>query len=209
MAVRNGQAVGSRPGGEIVDVPTPSDERWSIKVEPGPDTWELVAVGPERGKEAQLGWQSERISEGLRYRKLLRSAGDRRPDAIRRAARSLVWHRIVFRPNPIASLGRRLAEAFEDVVWDALRRRRLHALQVRFNVWEDGGERRFVCKVEALPNGSAEAGRRWWSPLVRTPEELASALAEAFPPEAADEALLPPLDHSLTTPRSLTASSGA
>jgi hypothetical protein len=209
MPVRNGQAKASRPGGDIPDLPTPSDEQWSVKVERGPDVWELIAIGPERGKESQLGWQVDRVREGVRYRRLLRGADDRDPQSVRRVVRSLIWHRIVFRPNPIASLDPRLAAAFEDVVWEALRRRR-HALQVRFNVWEDAGERRFVCKVEALPNGSAEAGRRWWSPLVGAPEELASALAAAFPPEPGDDdAVVPSVSGPLTTSASLTASSGA
>jgi hypothetical protein len=193
----------------ILDFPTPLDERWSIRVDPGPDTLELVATGPERGKEAQLGWQAERVREGVQYRRLLRGRDDRRPEAMRRALRSLIWHRIVFRPNPIVSIDPALAEAFEETVWEALRQRRQGAVQVHFNVWQEDGDVRFVCKVEALPNGSAEAGRRWWSPLVRDPEELAAALAAAYPRVPGDDALVSPTAGSLKRSASLTALSGA
>jgi hypothetical protein len=189
--------------------PTPSDEQWSIRIEQGVDSPELIAIGPKRGREAQVGWQAEPLSGGVLYRRLLPGADDRRPQAIRRALRSLIWHRIVFRANPIDSLDLALADAFEETVRETLRRRH-GVVQVRFNVWQDGDERRFVCKVEALPNGSAEADRRWWSPLVRTPQELGAALAAAYPPEPGEGDALAGLGpESLRKSAGLVAPSGA
>jgi hypothetical protein len=84
--------------------------------------------------------------------------------------------------NPIQERDRGLARVFEDAVLRALAVEGDERLIVRFGVWdgEDDGPR-FLCKLEA--RGGATLGAppawRWWSPLVRTPQELAGLVREA------------------------------
>jgi hypothetical protein len=72
-----------------------------------------------------------------------------------------------------------LAREFETAVLDALPGG--EALVVRFGLWEgeeDGP--RYYCKLEAVPRPRLHdrPAWRWWSPLVRTPAELARHLAD-------------------------------
>jgi hypothetical protein len=87
----------------------------------------------------------------------------------------------VVAPNPIEQHDRALAHAFESAVADVLPAD--EAVLVRFGVWdgeEDGA--RFYCKVEAVPEPQLDArpAWRWWSPLVRTPADLATSLADVI-----------------------------
>lgn len=79
-------------------------------------------------------------------------------------------------PNPIERVDPGLARRFEAAIADALGDAHPHAVSVRFGVWdgEDDGPC-FVCKIESAPRAApgAPPAWRWWSPLVRTPEELA------------------------------------
>ena len=85
-------------------------------------------------------------------------------------------------PNPIESRDAGLARAFEQAVLQALGQHPTEPLVVRFGVW-DGEEEgpRFVCKIEASPRAAVAAtpAWRWWSPLVRTPGELADHVRQA------------------------------
>jgi hypothetical protein len=91
--------------------------------------------------------------------------------------------------NPIARVDAALARAFEATVAGVLPRG--ERLIVRFGLWE--GEEdgvRYVCKLEELPPrrlGDRPAWR-WWSPLVRTPAELAGVLRDAMQARAATPA---------------------
>ena len=81
--------------------------------------------------------------------------------------------------NPIDRLDPALAREFETAVLEAVPSG--EPLVVRFGLWEgeDDGPRYF-CKLEAVPRRRLQ-GRptwRWWSPLVRTPAELARHLAD-------------------------------
>lgn len=84
-------------------------------------------------------------------------------------------------PNPIAGLDPSLAREFEESVVRALADPE-GALVIRFGVWdgEDDGPR-FICKIEEAPRhalGNSPAWR-WWSPMVRTSEELYALVREA------------------------------
>jgi hypothetical protein len=84
--------------------------------------------------------------------------------------------------NPIQEHDRGLARVFEDAVLRALPDEGEERLVVRFGVWngeEDG--LRFLCKLEARAGATLGAAPawRWWSPLVRTPQELAGFVREA------------------------------
>jgi hypothetical protein len=72
-----------------------------------------------------------------------------------------------------------LAREFETAVLEALPDG--EALVVRFGLWdgEDDGPR-YYCKLEAVPRPRLHdrPAWRWWSPLVRTPAELAGHLAD-------------------------------
>jgi hypothetical protein len=86
-------------------------------------------------------------------------------------------------PNPILDRDEDLARAFEEAVVGALSEGREDGLLVRFGVWE--GEQdgpRFLCKVEARGRTAlgAPPAWRWWSPLVRTPLELAGYVRDAL-----------------------------
>jgi hypothetical protein len=67
-------------------------------------------------------------------------------------------------------------------VLDVLRDEPAEPLSVRFGIWtgEPDGPR-YVCKVEGTaPRDFEEPAWRWWSPLVRTPDELAAHLQAAI-----------------------------
>src|SRR4029077_17712106 len=102
---------------------------------------------------------------------------------ILRLVRDLVWDPIQFRENPIRQQDQRLGEEFEEARLDAVRSEPVQPLDVRFNVWREGEEFQFVCKVEgrsAAVFESRELPWRWWSPLVRTPAELGAHLRAAL-----------------------------
>ena len=83
--------------------------------------------------------------------------------------------------NPIERRDRSLAREFEAVVLAELEPLASQRLTVHFGVWEgeeDGP--RYVCRIEAaaMVELLGAPAWRWWSPLVRTPTELA-ALVQA------------------------------
>jgi hypothetical protein len=87
------------------------------------------------------------------------------------------------RDNPIARLDPALGAAFEEAALDALRHEVTEPVIVTFGIWrgDDDGPR-YVCRVEAEPTPAFQVAPawRWWSPLVTTPDELATCLREAL-----------------------------
>lgn len=163
-------------------LPTPVGEDWIVTAGSAGDAWEVVLSGPCRPAAPCPDWEVQANSHLVQYRRLFRGPNERQAEFVARAVRAIVWGRIRFRPNPIASLDPDLASSFEDAVWEALRGEPLGPVQVRFNVWRDSGDVQFVCKVECSPDGMAvlEPAWRWWSPLVRAPRGLAAGLEEAL-----------------------------
>ena len=157
-------------------------EDWTARiVADGNRSWEFILDGPRRSMAPLADWEIVRREESARYRRILQGQDEQRPRYVKNIARRVLWQRIEFRENPIRNVSGDLGAAFEEAVWDVLRHEP-EPFQVRFGVWRDGPEAlQFVCKVETTQTcGPARATWRWWSPLVRRPEDLAARLREAM-----------------------------
>jgi len=76
-----------------------------------------------------------------------------------------------------------LAQAAEDALREALRGEGLGEVQVRFRLCRDEEDGvRFICKVENPPRVDTDVAMpwRWWSPLLRSAEELRDTLEEGL-----------------------------
>ncbi|HEY7413146.1 MAG TPA: hypothetical protein VII13_20565 [Vicinamibacteria bacterium] len=91
---------------------------------------------------------------------------------------------ITVRDNPVAARDPELGRALEEVLEEALAGAGLGAVTVRFRVCSEPSEVLvFLCKVEGTPVADPGPGGeqfRWWSPLMRTPADLAAALMESL-----------------------------
>ena len=157
-------------------------EDWTARIiADGNRAWEFILDGPRRSMAPLADWEIVRREESARYRRILQGQDEQRPEYVKNVARRVLWQRIEFRENPIRNVSGDLGSAFEEAVWDVLRHEP-QPFQVRFGVWRDGPEAlQFVCKVETTQTcGPARATWRWWSPLVRRPEDLSARLREAM-----------------------------
>lgn len=165
------EQVGSRDG-----------EDWTVRLESRGGAWALAVEGPRLLRTAP-GWRTSFGAQSVSYRRRLESDAERTPGFLGTVVRRLVWEPIEFRENLIEHLDADLGRAFEQAVLQSLRPEPPQPLLVRFGVWrgeEDG--LRYVCRVEGAVavSLSPEPSWRWWSPLVRTPDELATFLREAL-----------------------------
>lgn len=160
-------------------------DEWTLAVEAHPRGLILVVTGPCRSHCGAWAGEPSRGADGTRwrYRRALGSATEWTSDALDAMVRDLVWHPLEIAPNPIQCVDPPLARALERTVLEALRGEPEEPLVIRFGLWNgDDDDPRYVCKVERVPSAAADAppAWRWWSPLVRTPAELASHLQEAI-----------------------------
>jgi hypothetical protein len=162
----------------------PSREEWALGIEAGGAGLRLVASGP-RGAHNAPDWVSAREARGSRWthRRDVGSLADRTPEALADALNALVWSPVRVVSDAIRRSDPALARAFERAVLGEMQDERLEPLVIRFGVWigeEDGP--RYLCKVERAPESSRDGGLawRWWSPLVREPQELAQLLRAAL-----------------------------
>ena len=166
----------------LCDLGADAGEDWTARIiADGNCAWEFILDGPRRSMAPLADWEIVRREGHARYRRILQGSDERNAEYVKNAARRVLWQRIEFRENPIRSINAEQGSAFEEAVWDVLRHEP-EPFQVRFGVWRDGPEAlQFVCKVETTQaRGPARATWRWWSPLVRRPEDLNSRLREAI-----------------------------
>lgn len=161
-----------------------SGEEWTFAVEAQPRGLFLVATGPRRSRCGAWAGEPSRDAVGTRwrYRRVLGPAAEWTTGDLDDMVRDLVWHPLEVAPNPIQSVDPALARALERTVLEAMRNEPEEPLVVRFGLWngeEDGP--RYFCKIERVPSAAPDAppAWRWWSPLVRTPTELAGPLQDA------------------------------
>lgn len=168
----------------IAELGAPPDEGWRASVNCSPaGAWEVVLEGAGRRKADHIDWEIVERGNRARYRKLFQGPRECQADHVRRCVRNLVWESVQFTENPIKAVNPALAQAFEDVVWDLLRREDMHPVQIRFGVWREGFDgMRFVSKVEyaTKPSPRPRFPWTWWSSLVRTPEDLRAELEKAL-----------------------------
>ena len=91
--------------------------------------------------------------------------------------------RIEILENPIQGHDPALAAAVEEQLRRILRDESLGSVSVRFRVCRDeDGAFRFICKVENPPQIDTDVmvPWRWWSPLLGTAGEFASALEDGL-----------------------------
>jgi hypothetical protein len=166
----------------LCDLGADAGEEWTARIiADGNCAWEFTLDGPRRSMAPLQDWEILRHDESARYRRILQGSGEQSATYVKNIARRVLWQRIEFRENPIRTVSPELGSAFEEAVWDVLRHEP-EPFQVRFGVWRDGPEAlQFVCKVETTQaRGPARATWRWWSPLIRRPEDLNSRLREAM-----------------------------
>jgi hypothetical protein len=167
---------------DVLDgIRAPGGSDWRAEIAAADDAWVLLVDGPRRLRPAEPEWTIVAAREGeARYRRLLRSAAERRASSIRTAVRKLMWEQIEVRENAIAVHDADLAEAMEHAVWDVLSGHDLPPVQVRLGSWcGASGERRYLCKVEARTLGQGGIPPwRWWSPMVCDADEVATWLQD-------------------------------
>jgi hypothetical protein len=91
--------------------------------------------------------------------------------------------RIEILENPILRHDPALAADLEDQLHRILRDESLGSVNVRFRVCRDEGDAfQFICKVENPPRVDTDVivPWRWWSPLLATAEQFASALEDGL-----------------------------
>lgn len=82
--------------------------------------------------------------------------------------------------NTVVREDPRLGRAVEHELRDLLVGEGLGPVEVRVRVCDtDGDGMRFICKVENPPH-PAKTPWRWWSPLMRSADDLRGALGEAL-----------------------------
>jgi hypothetical protein len=167
----------------VRELGAPIDEEWTASVMASPQgAWEAVLEGAPRPKAEHIDWEIVEAADRARYRKLFQGPRECRLEHVRRCLRTLLWASIRFADNPINSVSPALAQAFEDAVWDLLRDQDMNPVQVRFGLWRELSETRFVCKVEyaTRPSPWPRLPWLWRSPLLRTPQDLRGQLQRAL-----------------------------
>jgi hypothetical protein len=165
-------------------LPCPRNEAWALSVDARTPVRALVATGPRR-VECGPEWTVAPAGQPNRWnhRREPGALAQVTAETFEEMVRDLVWYPVQTAPNPIRRTDAALGRAFEAAVLAELEGERDEPLVVRFNSWsgEDDGPRH-VCKVECAPCAGLDAapGWRWWSPLVRDPDELAGHLRRAL-----------------------------
>jgi hypothetical protein len=182
------------------EIPTPPGEQWLARLTEDASTgvWELMVAGPAPSAERD-GWEISRSPDDrLRFRTVLTNRVEQSADGVRRRVRRLVWNGVRFSVYTLADGDPGLAQRFEDAVWDVVLAANLRSLEVRLNFWSPAaGDLHCYCELEAAPTRGDLIPWHFWSPLARTPRELALVLTAALrerrgEPEHPMEGLLRP-----------------
>ena len=167
------------------EIPTPPGEPWLARLSEDASTgvWELMVAGPGPDPAAEYqGWEVSRtLDERLRFRTLLRTRNERNADGVRRRVRRLAWNGVRFSLCGMAGGDAQLTQAFEDAAWEVVLAEHVTALDVRLSFWSPAPrEVHCYCEIEAAPVSGELHARHVWCPLVRSPAELAQAVAGAL-----------------------------
>jgi hypothetical protein len=85
--------------------------------------------------------------------------------------------------NPLGDEDAGLAQAAEEEIRRLLDGEQVGPVEIRFRVCRDEVDGfQFICKVENPPSDGEDGGAqwRWWSPLMKTAEDLRSALEDGL-----------------------------
>jgi hypothetical protein len=166
----------------VLEVGEQAGAEWRLSLTPSAEdrAWDLVVEGPRRRRALDGSWQVLAPGAGaLRYERSLHGR-EQSAGFVRAAVRRLIWEDLDFRDD--AHHDAATAAQFEDALWDVLRGYQVPPLTVRLSCWRgDPACLQYVCKVEVDPRFCyGEPQWRWWSALVKTPEQLAEALGAAL-----------------------------